>query len=202
MNSTPTPRRRKPRFLPEIVVAGLVLSAGAWFWSHNLTPDTPFAPRIAQAQDAQDAPAPEAPAPKWKDAPAAEAEAAEKIIVAQLEAFKADDWDKAITYQSEGLKQNFASPEQFKAVIKGNYPQFAEYKEVKFGKARMDGPLLQVQVVLTGKDDVQLAALYSMIKEEIPAKDGKPAKKGEAKIEYRVSGVTGGEAERPDARVA
>lgn len=198
MNIERTPRRRKPKLLPELLVAGLIFAGGALYWSQNLAPSTPFLPEMkaAQAQDAQEAP--DAPQPKWKDAPTAEKEAAQKIIVAQLEAFKADDWELAETFQSGGLRENFGSLQQFKSVIKNGYPQFASYKEVKFGKARIDGPMLQVQVTLTGQDDVQLAALYSMIKEEIPAKDGKPAKKGEEVIEYRVSGVSGGEAQRTE----
>ena len=186
----PTPRRNRKgkNFLPEIIVAGLVLAAGGWFWSQNLTPMIPAAPEMAAAQ------AQEAPPPNWKEAPAAEKKAAQEIIMAQLEAFKADDYKEAEKYQASGLKANFASTEQFRQVIKTNYPQFANYKEVKWGKSRIDGPMLQIQIVITGQDDSQIAALYSMLKEDV-------GQEGKEKLEYRVSGVSGGSEQVEPSRV-
>ncbi len=186
MNSQKTPRKSK-NYLPEILVAGLILAGGGWFWSQNLTPALPLAPEMKAAQ------AQEAPEPNWKAAPAAETKAAKGVIMAQLEAFKADDYDEAAKYQAAGLRQSFASTEQFRQVIKANYPQFANYKAVKWGKARVDGPMLQIQVVITGQDDGQIAALYSMIKEDV-------GEKGKEKKEYRVSGVSGGSEQISDAR--
>lgn len=186
MNSAKTPRKGK-NYLPEILVAGLVLAGGSWFWSQNLTSALPLAPEMAAAQ------AQEAPPQNWKVAPEKEVKAAQKIIMAQLEAFKADDYDEAAKYQAAGLRDSFASTEQFRQVIKNNYPQFANYKTVKWGKSRIDGPLLQIQVVITGQDDVQIAALYSMVKEDV-------GEKGKEKWEYRVSGVSGGSEQISDAR--
>ena len=160
MNSEKTPRKGK-NYLPEILVAGLIIVGGGWFWSHNLTPEM----ATAQAQ--------EAPEPAWKTAPAAETKAAKAVIMKQLEAFKADDYEEAVKYQASGLRDSFASTEQFRQIIKENYPQFANYKSVTWGKARIDGPLLQVQIVITGQDDVEIAALYSMIKEDV-GEEGKP----------------------------
>ena len=180
MNSEKTPRKGK-NYLPEILVAGLILAGGGWFWSQNLTPAIP----LAQAQ--------EAPEPDWKPAPATEIKAAKTIIMAQLEAFKADDYDEAVKYQAAGLRESFASTAQFRQVIKSTYPQFANYKAVEWGKSRIDGPLLQIQVTITGQDDVQIAALYSMIKEDV-------GEKGKPKMEYRVSGVSGGSEQNSDAR--
>ena len=180
-------RRRAKNFLPELLVAGLIFAGGAWFWSQNLAPQSPRSPEMVAAQAAP------APQPKWQEAPAKEKAAAQKVIVAQLEAFKADDWDKAVTYQAAGLRQSFASTKQFEEVIKKNYPQFASYKEVKFGKARSAGPLLQIQVSLTGKDGTQIAALYSMIKEPVDPKKPKVTA-------YRVAGVSGGSQQLSDAK--
>ena len=186
MNSEKTPRRGK-NYLPEILVAGLVLAGGGWFWSQNLTPALPLAPEMAAAQ------AQEAPPENWQAAPEKEVKAAQKIIMAQLKAFKADDYEEAAKYQASGLRQNFASTEQFRQVIKTNYPQFANYKAVTWGKSRIDGPMLQIQIVITGQDDLQIAALYSMIKENV-------GEKGKEKLEYRVSGVSGGSEQISDAR--
>lgn len=176
------PKRKSKNFLPKILIAGVIFGAGAWFWSQNLTPAIPLAPemRAAQAQEQDEPPA------NWKAAPDAEKQAAQKIIVAQLEAFKADDYKAAEKYQSSGLKQTFTSTEQFEAMIKDNYPQFAHYKDVKWGEARIDGPRLQIQMVIVGQDDAQIAALYSMVKEKVTDD------KGVTTMEYRISGVNGG----------
>lgn len=183
------PQRKGKNFLPEILVAGVIFGAGAWFWSQNLTPAIPIAPemRVAQAQE-------EAPA-NWKEAPEKEQQAAQKVIVAQLEAFKIDDYKEAEKYQSSGLKGSFGSTEQFRQVIKQNYPQFANYKAVKWGKARIDGPLFQIQIVIVGQDDAEIAALYSMVKEKVTDDKGKTT------LEYRVSGVTGGSMQIGDTQV-
>ena len=189
MNSdfTSPPRARKPKnFLPEIAIAALLFAGGAWFWTHNQPPAPTTIEGVAQAQTAPDE-------PKWKAASAQEKRAAERVILAQLEAFKANDWKQAETYQAAGLKESFASTEQFEQVIKTTYPQFANYKSVSWKQARASGPLLQIQIALTGEDDVQIAALYSMVKENVGTKD-------QPKWEYRVSGVSGGSAQISDAK--
>ena len=185
--TSPKPARKGKNFLPEIAIAGAILVGGLWFWSQNLAPLTPLAPEMKAAQ-AQDAP----PA-QWKEAPAIEVKQAQKVIVAQLEAFKADDYQEAAKYQSAGLRDNFGSVEQFRQAIKTNYPQFANYKSIKWGKARINGLQLQIQVVITGQKDAQIAALYSMIKEPVDGKD-------RVILEYRVSGVDGGSMELSDAQ--
>ena len=186
MNSE-NPQRKGKNFLPEILIAGLILAGGGWFWSQNLTPMIPLAPEMKAAQ------AQEQPPANWKEAPADEKKAAQKVIMTQLEAFKADDYEEAAKYQASGLRESFGSTEQFREVIKTNYPQFANYKSVKWGKSRIDGAMLQIQIVITGQDDVQIAALYSMMKEDV-------GEKGKPKLEYRVSGVSGGSEQISDAR--
>lgn len=113
----------------------------------------------------------------WKPANSAQRAAAAASIRAQLDAFKKDDWAKAATYQSEGLRRNFGTIAQFRAVIETNYPQFAKYKAVTFDEARARGENVEIRVRLTGQDGVKLRAIYLMKKE---------------KGLYRVEGVQGG----------
>ena len=113
----------------------------------------------------------------WKPATAAQRTAAAASIRAQLEAFKRNDWAKAATYQSQGLRRNFGTIAQFRAVIETNYPQFANYKSVAFLQARALGDVVQIQTRLVGKDGVKLNAIYLMKKENGI---------------YRVEGVQGG----------
>ena len=118
------------------------------------------------------------PAPSvWKPATGVQRAAVAMSIRAQLDAFKRDDWAKAATFQSEGLRRNFGTLAQFRAVIETNYPQFANYKTISFADARARGDQVQMLVRLTGQDGVKLTAVYLMKKE---------------KGLYRVEGVQGG----------
>ncbi len=109
----------------------------------------------------------------------AEFKAATTAIEAQLKAFKADDYARALKYQSEGLRANFDSPDDFRRMMRRSYPQFANFKSVSFGEARAskDGNALRVPVTVTGQDRVVVKAVYVMLRE---------------KGEYRVGSVFGG----------
>jgi hypothetical protein len=111
----------------------------------------------------------DAPAPMEPRAPTeAERKAASDAIEAQLKAFKADDYKKAEKYQSAGLKQNFRSTDEFREMMKRGYPQFANYKSVRFGDARCDakGDNVQINVTVVGHDNVTVRAVYLMVREE------------------------------------
>ncbi|RYG62417.1 DUF4864 domain-containing protein [bacterium] len=115
--------------------------------------------------------------PAWKNATPVQRQAVAAVIRAQLEAFKRDDWNKAATYQSQGLRKKFGTTAHFRNAIEGTYPQFANYKTVAFAQARALGNSVEMVVRLTGKDGVKLIAIYQMVKE----KGG-----------YKVGGVQGG----------
>ena len=116
---------------------------------------------------------------KWRSTTQKERYAATKSIIAQLEAFKADRYEIATRFQSEALKNNFSSVENFRRVIQEAYPQFARYKSAKFGAttASADSKWVRVPVELTGQDGVKVSAIYEMTLE--------------GGI-YRVAGVSGG----------
>ena len=114
-----------------------------------------------------------------RPAKAAERAAAISAIQAQLKAFGRGDYKAAIVYQSSGLKKNFASPEQFQAMIKQAYPEFAHSKRAVFGPAQADasGSHLAIPTAVTGTDGITVHAVYLMVRE------GK---------QYKVEGVAGG----------
>ncbi len=105
--------------------------------------------------------------------------AAVAAIQAQLQAFARGDYQAAMKYQSAGLKQNFPSPDAFRQMMEGAYPEFAHYKRVKFGVVKSDvsAQRVLVPVDLTGQDGTTVRAAYLMVRE------------GKA---YRVQGVVGG----------
>ena len=114
-----------------------------------------------------------------RPAKAAERTAAISAIQAQLKAFGRGDYKAAIVYQSSGLKKNFASPEQFQAMIKQAYPEFAHSKRAVFGPAQADltGGHLVIPAAVTGTDGITVHAVYLMVRE--------------GKL-YKVEGVAGG----------
>jgi len=116
----------------------------------------------------------------------AERTAAISAIQAQLRAFGRGDYKAAIVYQSSGLKRNFASPEQFRAMILRVYPEFAHSKRVVFGPAQSDtgGAHLAIPTAVTGIDGIIVHAVYLMVRE------GKS---------YKVEGVAGGATTPPSA---
>lgn len=121
-----------------------------------------------------------------RPAKAAERTAAISAIQAQLKAFGRGDYKAAIVYQSSGLKKNFASPEQFQAMIKQVYPEFAHSKRAVFGPAQTDasGSHLAIPIAVTGTDGITVRAVYLMVRE------GK---------QYKVEGVAGGAISPPSA---
>jgi len=114
-----------------------------------------------------------------RPAKAADRSAAIHSIQAQLQAFGRDDYKTAIGYQSAGLKKNFASPGDFRAMMLHAYPEFAHSKSVFFGPAQADaaGTHLVIAAAVTGKDGITVHAVYLMVRE------GKT---------YHVEGVAGG----------
>lgn len=114
-----------------------------------------------------------------RPAKAAERTAAITAIQAQLKAFGRGDYKAAIVYQSSGLRKNFASPEQFQAMIRQVYPEFAHSKRAVFGPAQADltGSHLAIPAAVTGTDGITVRAMYLMVRE------GK---------QYKVEGVAGG----------
>ena len=105
--------------------------------------------------------------------------AAVGAIQAQLKAFSRGDYKAAIQYQSSGLKRNFASPDQFRAMMTRVYPEFAHSKRAVFGPAQSDaaGAHLAIPTAVTGTDGITVHAVYLMVRE------GKS---------YKVEGVAGG----------
>lgn len=137
---------------------------GALAWSSLFAPSPDEAPELAAAPVPVQ---PVAPPGQWKNATAGQRKVAQASIIKQLEAFKKDDYQQAVKYQSAGLRRNFASVQQFRQMMQVAYPQFACYKKVVFGKAMAapDGSRVQVAVRLWGRDGVETQAVYMMVKE-------------------------------------
>lgn len=159
------------------VVLGSMLTAWTWYSSTRSTVAPPRITRRAGRPTFE-------VAPKQRAATKDERQGAVRSIQAQLDAFRRDDYQSAVRYQSQALRRNFASTAAFQEVIQMAYPQFARYKSVTFGTVTAQGEGKATQVLvpinLVGQDGVKVQATYIMVKE---------------KDIYCVNGVSGGSAQ-------
>lgn len=167
---------KRPLVAILVIVFLLICAAGSWTWYFaTKAPDTPR--RIVLRQGGP----PLQGLAKPRKATAGERQGAIRSILAQLDAFRRDDYQTAAKYQSSSLRRNFGSTAAFQSVIEKSYPQFADYKSATFGDATavVEGKTISVQVPieLIGQDGVKVEAMYVMVKESGI---------------YRVSGVSGG----------
>jgi hypothetical protein len=151
------------------------LAAALWVGVPGVAPAPASASEDGKppAADQKKAPAAEEPAPESPPPPGSrpateeEQKAAVGAIEAQLQAFRDNDYRKAMRYQSSGLRRNAPDPEDLRRMIVQSYPQFARYRTAVFGKAHCsrNGQMLQVPVRVTGQDGVTVHAVYLMEKE-------------------------------------
>ena len=93
---------------------------------------------------------------------AEEAAAFRAVIGAQVEAFRADAWDKAFSYASPGIRTMFGSVDRFRSMVTGGYEAVARPRVFDFEEATiLDGRPTQ-PVFVVGPDGVARRALYFM----------------------------------------
>ncbi|TNF57206.1 MAG: DUF4864 domain-containing protein [Rhodobacteraceae bacterium] len=56
----------------------------------------------------------------------------EATITAQIEAFKADDFERAFTYASPNIRRLFQTPDNFGRMVRGGYPMVWRPAEVTY----------------------------------------------------------------------
>lgn len=93
---------------------------------------------------------------------------ARATISAQLEAFMADDFDRAFTFASPMIKGIFVTPEGFEAMVKQGYPMVWRHGEVRFLNAEpVDGGLRQKVMIAD-----QAGQLHVLEYQMIPGGEG------------------------------
>ncbi|WP_050929581.1 DUF4864 domain-containing protein [Aestuariivita boseongensis] len=101
----------------------------------------------------------------WSAAPAAQAQGAdiEATIGAQLEAFKADDFDQAFTYASPTIQGLFQTPENFGRMVRGGYPMVWRPADVQYLELRETAGFLFQKVMITDADGAIHVLEYQMV---------------------------------------
>lgn len=83
--------------------------------------------------------------------PAAQADGAEikGVISSQIDAFKADDFERAFTFAAPSIQNIFRSPENFGRMVQGGYPMVWRPAEVTYLDLRMEGGAVFQDVQIT-----------------------------------------------------
>jgi hypothetical protein len=93
----------------------------------------------------------------------AQDQAIENVIDQQLEAFKADDVDRAFTFASPNIKDIFRTPENFGTMVRRAYPMVWRPAEVRYlGLREVAGNLWQRVQITDAQGRVHLLD-YQMI---------------------------------------
>jgi len=85
------------------------------------------------------------------------------VITSQIEAFQANDLDKAFSFASPNIKGMFGNPERFGVMVQQGYPMVWRPADVKFGPLRtFNGRNVQT-VFFTDQAGKIFEASYEMI---------------------------------------
>ncbi len=87
----------------------------------------------------------------------------ERIITAQIEAFRADDGPGAYAFAAPMIQQVFPTAEHFMAMVRQGYRPVYRPQSFRFGKAGQDAAGRPTQLVtIVGPDGKTYEALYTM----------------------------------------
>ena len=87
----------------------------------------------------------------------------QSTITAQIEAFRASDFDLAFTYASPNIKQMFGTPSNFGAMVTTGYPMVINPAEVEMQELRTVGGALWQRVRITDQGGQGYLLDYQMI---------------------------------------
>jgi hypothetical protein len=94
-----------------------------------------------------------------------ERDAIQGVIEAQLAAFRDDDGERAFSFASPSIQQQFGNPSNFLAMVRNSYLPVYRPREVRFRElAMVEGEPVQL-VLLVGPDLEVVNAFYLMQKQ-------------------------------------
>jgi len=129
-------------------------------------PRRSFVLALAAALSAPAAAAPPVGRHAHRPATVADAHDARKLVQAQLDAFAADDAERAFGYATSAIREAFGAPDRFLAMVKSAYPVVYRPSSVSFLKAAwIEGSLTQV-VQLTDEAGLVWLAVYSLERQQ------------------------------------
>ena len=95
----------------------------------------------------------------------ADVEAAGRIVMQQLDAFRRDDFNKAFGFASAEIHELF-DRSRFEAMVRGGYPEIASSASASIdGSQRGPGGRLYLMVRVRGTNGQRIEAVYEMVLE-------------------------------------
>jgi Domain of unknown function (DUF4864) len=92
-------------------------------------------------------------------------EAAGRVVLEQLDAFRRDDFDRAFGFASSQIRQLFDRL-RFEAMVRNGYPEIARSVSALIaGGERRDGGLVYLLVRVRGANGQRVEAVYEMVLE-------------------------------------
>jgi hypothetical protein len=92
-------------------------------------------------------------------------EAAGRVVLQQLEAFRRDDFDRAFGFASSQIRQLFDRL-RFEAMVRNGYPEIARsVSALVAGGERRDAGLVYLLVRVRGANGQRIEAVYEMVLE-------------------------------------
>ncbi|SFG79373.1 protein of unknown function [Palleronia marisminoris] len=87
----------------------------------------------------------------------------EGVISSQLEAFRADAFDRAFTYASPDIRNMFGTPGNFGRMVRNGYPMVHRPGDVRFGALEDLGGVQRQRVIIRDADGAYHALDYDMV---------------------------------------
>jgi len=94
---------------------------------------------------------------------AAQSEKIERVIGAQIEAFLADDFERAFDFASPGIRDVFRTPENFGRMVRQGYPMVWRPDRFRFEALEEEGGRLRQEVRITDRAGKAWIADYFMV---------------------------------------
>ena len=102
----------------------------------------------------------------WAQADKTNPKSAAEPVVKQLEAFRRNDFDTALTFASGMIKAQF-DRQAFEAMVRRGYPEIARSTFAAVTKTELESPgLAYVTVKIRGANGQAIEAMYEMIWED------------------------------------
>lgn len=90
---------------------------------------------------------------------------AKKVIESQIEAFLADDSERAYSFAAPSIRQIFPDPDVFIGMVRRGYTPVYRPGAYDFGESKFDGNTIQQRVFITDQNGKLFEAEYLLAKQ-------------------------------------
>jgi len=84
-------------------------------------------------------------------------------ILGQIDAFRQDDGEQAFSFASGTIREMFATPDRFMAMVRIRYPQVYRPRDIAFGRLIEAGESLLQEVFVIGPGGKTWVAAYEVV---------------------------------------